>query len=322
LPPAVGFAADPRQDRCGVVQMTVRSLAGKVVVITGGGRGIGAATARMLVDDGACVAIGDVDGELAARTAGQLGGQAIGLPLNVIDHAGFTAFLDKVEQQLGPIDVLINNAGIMPLANLDEESDEATARIIAVNLSAVIHGTREAVRRMKPRGSGHIVNIASMAGKLGVPGGATYCATKHGVVGLSEAVHLELRGTGVDVSCVMPTIVRTELSAGLKDTRMSAMIEAEDVARAIVEVLRKPRFDVYVPKYLGPVTNITRVFPRRLTELIGRLGGADRALSTGVHSPERAAYEARAAASAPAASAPDPERQTTASAPDPERIEA
>jgi short-subunit dehydrogenase len=119
-------------------------------------------------------------------------------------------------------------------------------------------------------------------------------------------VHLELRGTGVDVSCVMPTIVRTELASGLKDTRMSAMIDAEDVARAIVEALHKPRFDVYVPKYLGPVSNITRVFPRRLTELIGRIGGADRALSTGVHSPDRAAYEARAAASAPGSRAEDP----------------
>jgi NAD(P)-dependent dehydrogenase (short-subunit alcohol dehydrogenase family) len=287
--------------------MAGRSLAGKIVVITGGARGIGAATARMLVAEGALVAIGDVDGTLAARTAGELGGRTLGLPLDVTDHAGYTAFLDRVERDLGPIDVLINNAGIMPLANLDEESDEATARIIAINLSAVIHGTREAVRRMKPRGTGHIVNIASMAGKLGVPGGATYCATKHGVVGLSEAVHLELRGTGVDVSCVMPTIVRTELSAGLKDTRMSAMINAEDVARAIVETLHKPRFDVYVPRYLGPVSNITRVFPRRLIELIGRLGGADQALSTGVHSPDRAAYEARAAASAPA-SAPASER--------------
>lgn len=283
-----------------MMQMAVRSLAGKVVVITGGGRGIGAATARMLVADGARVAIGDVDGELAARTAGELGGQALGLPLDVTDHGGYTAFLDQVERELGPIDVLINNAGIMPLANLDEESDESSARIIAINLAAVVHGTREAILRMKPRGTGHIVNIASMAGKLGVPGGATYCATKHGVVGLSEAVHLELRGTGVDISCVMPTIVRTELASGLKDTRMSAMIDAEDVAGAIVAVLRKPRFDVYVPKYLGPVSSITRVFPRRLIELIGRLGGADQALSTGVHSPERAAYEARAAASAPA----------------------
>ena len=280
--------------------MPGRSLAGKVVVITGGARGIGAATARLLAGEGARVVIGDVDGELAATTAAGLGAQALGLRLDVTDHAGFTAFLDQVERERGPIDVLINNAGIMPLADLDEESDEATARIIAINLAAVVHGTREAIKRMKPRSTGHIVNVASMAGKIGVPGGATYCASKHAVVGLSEAVRLELRGTGVEVSCVMPTIVRTELAAGLKDTRMSGMIDAEDVAEAIVKALHKPRLDVYVPAYLGPVSSFTRLFPRRFAEFVARVGGADRALSVGVHSPERAAYEARAAASAPA----------------------
>ena len=98
---------------------------------------------------------------------------------------------------------------------LDEEDDAATRRMLEINLHAVIHGTREAVKRMKPRGTGHIVNVASMAGKSGFPGAATYCATKHAVVGLSEAVHLELRGTGVSVSCVMPAVVRTELASGL-----------------------------------------------------------------------------------------------------------
>ena len=143
----------------------------------------------------------------------------LALHLDVTDHAGFTAFLDEVERELGPIDVLINNAGIMPLALLHEESDATTAKLIAINLAAVVHGTREAVRRMRPRRRGHIVNIASIAGKAGVPGAATYCATKHGVVGLSEAVRLELRGTGVEVSCVMPTIVHTELAAGVASTR-------------------------------------------------------------------------------------------------------
>ena len=191
-----------------------RSLAGKVVVITGGARGIGAATATALVAKGARVAIGDLDEELTKRAAKELGGDTLGLRLDVTDHPGYTAFLDQVERELGPIDVLVNNAGIMPLALLDEESDQTTSRQIAINLTAVIHGTREGLVRMKPRRSGHIVNIASVAGKIGAAGGATYCATKHGVVGLCEAVYYELRGTGVDISCVMPTIVSTELAAG------------------------------------------------------------------------------------------------------------
>lgn len=277
-----------------------RSLVGKVVVITGGARGIGAETARALAAEGARVVVGDLDLALAEQLVAGFD-QALALHLDVTDHSGFTAFLDEVERHYGRIDVLINNAGIMPLSSLEDETDASTSRTIEINLAAVIHGTREAIRRMKPRGSGHIVNIASMAGKVGIPSGATYCATKHAVVGLSEAVSLELRGTGVDVSIVMPTIVRTELAAGLRDTRLSAMIEPKDVAAAIVGALRKPRLEVYVPGYLGPLSRFTRMLPRRAVEFVGRISGAEKALSTGLNSPARGAYEARAAASAPAA---------------------
>ncbi len=93
--------------------------------------------------------------------------------------------------------------------------------MIEINLHGVILGTKEAMRRFKPRGTGHIVNVASSAGKTGFPHLATYCATKHGVVGLSEAVRAELRGTGVDISVVMPNIVNTELSVGLVERRRS-----------------------------------------------------------------------------------------------------
>ena len=103
-----------------------RSLAGKVVVITGGGRGIGAAIATRLAQEGAVVAIGDLDESLAEQTAAGLGGKALGAALDVTDHDGFTAFLDRVERELGPIDVLVNNAGIMPLSRIEDESAAAT----------------------------------------------------------------------------------------------------------------------------------------------------------------------------------------------------
>ncbi len=276
-----------------------RELRGKIVVITGGARGIGAATAQALVTHGARVVIGDLDEDLARRTAKELG--AVAMQLDVTDHPGYTAFLDEVEHEVGPIDVLINNAGIMPLGALDEETDATTARELAINLAAVIHGTREAMRRMKPRGRGHIVNVASIAGKAGVPGAATYSATKHAVIGLSESVRLELHGTGVDVSCVMPTIVRTELAAGVGQTRLTSTVDPSDVAAAIVGALQRPRFDVYVPRYLGPVNNILRVFPRGFGEWILRRSGSDQLLASAAHSTARAAYEERAAGSAPGA---------------------
>ena len=120
----------------------------------------------------------------------------------------------------------------MAVGPFDEEDEATAVRQLEINLHAVIHGTKEAVRRMKPRGTGHIVNVASSAGKTGFPNLATYCATKHGVVGLSEAVRVELRGTGVEISVVMPAIVRTELAAGLAERAASRCSTPEEVADA------------------------------------------------------------------------------------------
>jgi len=275
-----------------------RSLAGKVVVITGGGRGIGAATGSALSRLGATVAIGDLDLDVAKRTADELD-DAVALPLDVTDRAAFTAFLDEVEKQLGPIDVLINNAGIMPIGMLDEEDDNTTRHLLEINLHAVIHGTREAMNRMRPRRTGHIVNIGSVAGKAGFPGVATYCATKHGVVGLSEAVRTELRGSGVEVSVVLPAIVRTELTAGVQDARFVKSIRPEEVAAAIADALRFPRFEVFVPRALGVTDRVTRLLPRRAGEWVVRRMKGDQVMVNAANSVARKEYEARAAASAP-----------------------
>jgi NAD(P)-dependent dehydrogenase (short-subunit alcohol dehydrogenase family) len=277
-----------------------RALTGKVVAITGGGRGIGRAIAHVLAPHGARVAIGDLDREAAEKVATELGGSALGLALDVTDHAGFTAFLDQVEERLGSLDVLVNNAGIMPVTALVDESPESVARQLEINLHAVIHGTQEAMRRMAPRHTGHIVNIASLAGRIGLPNMATYCATKHGVVGLSEAVHAELRGSGVEVSVVMPYFAKTELATGMADARGMKFVTAEDVAAEVLDALRRPRFDVFVPRSSGRLLHATSPFPRRMRQAIARALKVDR-VATSANTAVRAAYEERAAHSAPAA---------------------
>src|SRR5918997_4382430 len=251
-----------------------RSLNGKVVAITGGGRGIGRAIAQSLVREGARVAVGDLDRGSAEATAAALGADAIGVGLDVTDHAGFTAFLDEVERRLGPLDVLVNNAGIMVVTPLVEETGDSIARQIDLNLRAVIHGTQEAMRRMTPRGTGHIVNVASIAGRTAFPHLATYTATKHGVVGLSEAVRAELRGTGVEVSVVMPSVVRTELAAGLAESRVKA-VEVDDVAGEVLSALQRPRFDVFVPRSNGRLIQLGGVLPRAAREAMTRWLKAD-----------------------------------------------
>lgn len=274
----------------------VKSVTGKVVAITGGAQGIGKCTAQSLIRRGARVAIGDLDGTLAERTATELGGNCVAFPLDVTSRASFSEFLDRAEQELGAIDVLVNNAGIMPLNLLTEEPDEIAKLQVDVNLHGVIFGTKLAMERMVPRGSGHIVNIASQAGKAGFPGGATYCATKHAVVGLSEAVRGELHDTGVEVSCVMPAIVNTELGSGLHEARGVKTLEPEEVAEAIVEGIETNRFDVWVPKNTAVIAAFMNLLPRRGREGIARLLKADDVLSSADRR-ARASYEDRAAQS-------------------------
>jgi NAD(P)-dependent dehydrogenase (short-subunit alcohol dehydrogenase family) len=272
-----------------------RSLSGKVVAITGGARGIGKATATALVGKGCRVAIGDLDLELAEKTAAELGGGTVALPLDVTERPSFEAFLDEAERQLGPLDAVINNAGIMPVTPFVEESEDSVHRQIDINLHGVITGTQLAIRRLQPRGTGYIVNIASQAGKAGIPGIATYCATKHAVVGLSEAVRTELRGSGVEVVCVMPTVVNTELTSGVGQKWVKP-VEVEDVANEIVDAMEVPRFDVFVPRANGVLYRVMTLLPRGAREALGRLMKVDKLMFEVDHGARRA-YEERAAAS-------------------------
>ncbi|HKG35054.1 MAG TPA: SDR family oxidoreductase [Solirubrobacterales bacterium] len=275
-----------------------RPIGGRVVAITGGARGIGEATATELTRRGARVAIGDLDLELAEKTAEELGGGAVAIQLDVTDRDSFANFLDETERQLGPVDVLINNAGIMPLGRFVEEDDLTAQRMVDINIHGVIFGTKLALERMEPRNSGHIVNIASQAGKAGFPGGATYCATKHAVVGLSEAVRAELDGTDIQMSVVMPGVVKTELASGLVEARGVKNLEPGEVAEAIAEALETGRFEVWIPRSTKAINTFFGLVPRRGREAMAKMLRADKILAA-ADPTARADYERRAAESEP-----------------------
>ena len=277
-----------------------RILAGETAAITGGGRGIGRATAAAFLRRGMKVAIGDVDLETARQTASELGPSAVALPLDVTDRSSFSSFLDGAEEQLGPVDVLVNNAGIMQLGRFIDEDDLTARRMVDINLHGVIFGMKLALERMIPRDRGHIVNISSQAGKFGSPGGATYSATKHAVVGLTEAVRGELRlmGAHIDLSYVMPYVVKTELGGGLGQARGLSELEPSEVADAIVDALRFGTVEVWVPKRSRRTNQLVTVLPRRLSETMGRALKADRVLAE-ADTISRRDYELRASRSEP-----------------------
>ncbi|HTU88171.1 MAG TPA: SDR family oxidoreductase [Solirubrobacteraceae bacterium] len=275
---------------------TLRSLNGQVVAITGGARGIGRATAAALIAQGARVGIGDIDAPLAEKTADELDpahpAGMIGLALDVTDRDSFTAFLDEVERQLGPLDVLVNNAGIMPIGPFIEETDACAQRLVDININGVILGSKLAIERFLPRGRGHVVQLASISGKGGFPGVATYCATKHAVVGLTESLRAELRGTGIEFHQVLPIGVNTELYSGVQQARGFKTPEPEDVANAIVDLLQTGKFEAYVPREVGILTRLQGVMPRRVVDTIIRATKGDQVMLSPNHG-ARAAYEAR-----------------------------
>jgi NAD(P)-dependent dehydrogenase (short-subunit alcohol dehydrogenase family) len=268
-------------------------LRNTVVAITGGARGIGLATATVLAQRGARVAIGDLDAEAARAAARQLGNDALGLALDVTQHSSFVSFLDDVERELGPLDVLINNAGIQHVGLFADEAPAATAAQIAVNLGGVLTGTKLALARMRPRGRGHIVNVASVAGKVASPGGSTYAATKHGVVGLSESLRVELRGSGIAVTIVLPAIIATEMADGLTPARGVRPVPPQAVGEAIARAVAQGRgVDVYVPGYTGAINTALTLMPRRLRDAILRAMRADDVLMK-IDRSARTGYESR-----------------------------
>jgi NADP-dependent 3-hydroxy acid dehydrogenase YdfG len=228
-------------------------LKDRVAIITGASSGIGEATARLLAAEGAKVVLAarraDRTETLARRIVDD-GGEALAMPLDVTESKQSTTFVEAVRERFSRIDLLVNNAGVMLLAPVAEALLEEWRHMIDLNLLGLMSMTKAVLPIMKAGGGGHIINIASLAGRIANPGASGYAATKFGVVGFSESLRREVYRDRIRVTVVEPGIVATELGehitnaamkAGLRE-RVAAMepLRAEDVARAVVFAAAQP----------------------------------------------------------------------------------
>ena len=256
------------------------------VLITGGARGIGAATAALFAERGAKVWIGDVDDDACRATADRLGINAV--RLDVTSTTSWSKALDAT----GPLDVLVNNAGVMPIGPLEHETEQVRDLILDVNVRGVLNGMQAVLPGMAQRGHGRVVNVASMAGMIPIPGMVTYNASKFAVVGASLAARQEYAGTGATVSAVLPSAVRTELASGAPLGKGMPTVDAEDVAVAILEVVRTKAARRSVPRWVAPAWEARAFVPERVQNLARRLIDDRRAL-TSIDADARAGYTDR-----------------------------
>jgi len=263
-----------------------------VAVVTGAARGIGKAIARDLLARGYRVVIGDLDLAATEATAAELGGpggDATGVRLDVTDHDLLASVVRQVEATVGPIAVWVNNAGIMPTGTFQSQRRELVDTIIEVDLRALVDATGLVLPAMLARGSGAIVNIASATGTKPLAGLAVYSGTKAAVVGFSDALRRELRGTGVHVSVILPNLVSTAMGAGITAPTGFGAVTPESVSRAAVRAIERHRFATYVPAYLGPLLRVSRLLPTGAQDWLDDRLGTDR-IGLGGDPEERARY--------------------------------
>lgn len=247
----------------------------KIAIVTGGGNGIGRALSEALARAGAAVVVAEINGQAAQETVGAIcraGGQARAVCLDVSDAEAVQTLVAGTVAEFARLDFMFNNAGITKLGEVRDQSLDNWRRVIDINLMGVIYGTDAAYQRMVRQGSGHIVNIASLAGLVPQPTSVPYTASKHAVVGLSTALRAEGADLGVRVSVVCPAFVQANMIhegsvvgvqvADLHVRRKLALMPtAEQAAQAILRGVARNREIIIFPFYAHFLWLLNRLLP-------------------------------------------------------------
>lgn len=239
-------------------------------LVTGAGRGLGARIAALLAERGHAVHVTDVDLDAATEVAARIGGGAFASALDVRDAAACDAAAAETVARTGSLDVWVNNAGVIVTGPVWEHTPEQRRLLVEVNTLGVMNGTISALGPMRDAGRGHVVNVASLAGLVAVPGEGVYAGSKHAVLGfsLSAAADLRLAGDrGIDISCVCPDGIWTPMLHDRLDDPGAALsfsgvlLSADQVAAAVGQVLDRPRPVTAVPRWRGAQVRVVDAFP-------------------------------------------------------------
>ncbi len=263
----------------------MRDLKGKRVLITGGASGIGRTLAERLVPEGAELVLVDLNEQGLNETLEaiqSIGGEVAGYTLDITATDSIPRLRDRVHADLGPIDVLVNNAGVVFGGTFLDVPLQKHLQTYRVNVEGVVAMTHAFLPDLLTRPQGHVVNIASAAGFIGLPWGSTYASSKWAVVGFSESLRLELEMTGhhaVKVTAVCPSYVSTGLFEGARPAKTTSVLTPEDLAQQIVQGIKHDDIYVLTPWLVKVTPALKGLLPTRLFDAIAWALGASSSMA-------------------------------------------